>query len=53
MERLMLLIANYKLDTAPLVTHVLHGWDAAADSLQLMRSRDQSVIKPSTAGPHP
>lgn len=46
MERLLLLIANGKLDTAPLATHVLHGWDKLADSLELMRSRDQSVVKP-------
>lgn len=46
MERLLLLIANGKLDTAPLATHVLHGWDTVADSLELMRSRDQSLIKP-------
>jgi threonine dehydrogenase-like Zn-dependent dehydrogenase len=46
MERLLLLIENGKLDTAPLATHVLHGWDAVGDSLELMRSRDQSVIKP-------
>jgi isopropanol dehydrogenase (NADP+) len=45
MERL-LLIANGKLDTAPLATHVLHGWDELADSLELMRSRGQTVIKP-------
>jgi threonine dehydrogenase-like Zn-dependent dehydrogenase len=46
MERLLLMIANGKLDTAPLATHVLHGWDTLADSLELMRSRDQTVIKP-------
>jgi threonine dehydrogenase-like Zn-dependent dehydrogenase len=46
MERLLLLIANGKLDTAPLATHVLHGWDKVADSLDLMRFRDQSVVKP-------
>ena len=46
MERLLLLIANGKLDTAPLATHILHGWDTVADSLELMRTRDQSVIKP-------
>lgn len=46
MERLLLLIANGKLDTAPLATHVLHGWDKVADSLELMRSRDQTVVKP-------
>jgi threonine dehydrogenase-like Zn-dependent dehydrogenase len=46
MERLLLLIANGKLDTAALATHLLHGWDKVADSLELMRSRDQTVIKP-------
>ena len=46
MERLLLLIANGKLDTEPLATHVLHGWEKVADNLELMRSRDQTVIKP-------
>lgn len=46
MERLLLLIANGKLDTAPLATHILHGWDKVSVSLELMRSRDQTVIKP-------
>jgi threonine dehydrogenase-like Zn-dependent dehydrogenase len=46
MERLLLLIANGKLDTAPLATHFLHSWDKLADSLELIRSRDQTVIKP-------
>ncbi|MFF1257376.1 zinc-binding dehydrogenase [Streptomyces sp. NPDC058321] len=46
MERLLLLIQNGKLDTQPLATHVLHGWDSLAVSLDLMRSRDQSVVKP-------
>lgn len=46
MERLLLLIANGKLDTALLATHILHGWDKVSVSLELMRSRDQTVIKP-------
>lgn len=46
MERLLLMIANGKFDTAPMISHVLHGWDALGDSLELMRSRDQSVVKP-------
>jgi threonine dehydrogenase-like Zn-dependent dehydrogenase len=46
MERLLLLIQNGKLDTQPLATHVLHGWDNLAAGLELMRSRDQTVIKP-------
>ncbi|MFC9659505.1 hypothetical protein ACFVJ5_04655 [Nocardia sp. NPDC127606] len=46
MARLLLLIANGKLDTAPLATHVLHGWGKVGDSLELMRSCEQSVIKP-------
>jgi threonine dehydrogenase-like Zn-dependent dehydrogenase len=45
-ERLLLLIANQKLDPAPLVTHVLEGWDKLEDGLDLMRSADQTVIKP-------
>jgi hypothetical protein len=35
-----------KFLTAAQATHILHGWDKVADSLELMRSRDQSVIKP-------
>ncbi|MGW3285162.1 hypothetical protein ACWDR3_11010 [Streptomyces sp. NPDC001002] len=46
MERLWLLIANGKLDTQPLATHVLHGWDNLGKGLELMRSRDQTVVKP-------
>jgi threonine dehydrogenase-like Zn-dependent dehydrogenase len=46
MERLLLLIANGKLDTEPLASHVLHGWEKVVESLELMRSRDQTVIKP-------
>jgi threonine dehydrogenase-like Zn-dependent dehydrogenase len=46
LERLLLLIANGKLDTAPLVSHVLHGWDELEQGMELMRSRDETVIKP-------
>jgi threonine dehydrogenase-like Zn-dependent dehydrogenase len=46
MERLLQLVAHGKLDTAPLASHVLHGWDQVGVSLELMRSRDQSVVKP-------
>jgi isopropanol dehydrogenase (NADP+) len=45
-ERLLSLIEYGRLDPSPLVTHVLHGWDSVAEGLTLMRSRDQSVIKP-------
>jgi len=46
LERLLLLIQNKKLDTTPLVTHVLKGWDKLEEGLDLMRSRDETVIKP-------
>lgn len=46
LERALLLIENGKLDPAPLVTHVLHGWDKLEEGLALMRGRDPSVIKP-------
>jgi len=46
LERLLLLIQNGKLDTAPLVTHVLNGWDALEDGLALMRNHDETVVKP-------
>ena len=45
-ERLLLLIQNKKLDPAPLVTHVLHGWDKLEEGFDLMRSRDETVMKP-------
>ena len=45
-ERLLALIDNGKVDPAPLVTHVLEGWDELEDALDLMRSRDETVIKP-------
>lgn len=44
-ERLLLLIANKKLDPSPLVTHVLNGWDKLDEGLELMRSRNPDVIK--------
>jgi threonine dehydrogenase-like Zn-dependent dehydrogenase len=46
LERLLLMIANKKLDTAPLISHVLHGWDSLEEGIELMRSRDPAVIKP-------
>jgi threonine dehydrogenase-like Zn-dependent dehydrogenase len=45
-ERLLVLIDNGKVDPSPLVTHVLEGWDQLEDALDLMRSRDETVIKP-------
>lgn len=45
-ERLLSLIATGRLDTAPMATHVLHGWDALEEAIGLMRDRDPDVIKP-------
>ena len=45
-ERLLALVEYGRLDPAPLVTHVLHGWEAIEMGLELMRSRDPGVIKP-------
>jgi isopropanol dehydrogenase (NADP+) len=46
LERLLLLIANGKVDTAPLISHVLRGWENLEEGIRLMRARDTSVIKP-------
>lgn len=46
LERLLLLIQNGKLDTSPLATHQLKGWDKLEAGIDLMRNHDQSVIKP-------
>jgi threonine dehydrogenase-like Zn-dependent dehydrogenase len=45
-ERILVLIDKGKLDPSPLVSHVLEGWDKLEDALELMRSREESVIKP-------
>jgi threonine dehydrogenase-like Zn-dependent dehydrogenase len=45
-ERLLTLIAVGRLDTAPMATHILHGWDALEDGIALMRDRNPDVIKP-------
>jgi threonine dehydrogenase-like Zn-dependent dehydrogenase len=45
-ERLLSLIEYGRLDPSLLVTHVLDGWDSVPEGLDLMSSRDQSVIKP-------
>ncbi|MFC9905496.1 zinc-binding dehydrogenase [Rhodococcus sp. NPDC127593] len=44
--RLLVLIENGKIDTAPLVSHVLDEWSELENGMALMRSRDTSVIKP-------
>jgi threonine dehydrogenase-like Zn-dependent dehydrogenase len=46
LERLLLLIATRKLDTAPLATLVLHGWDKLEEGSDPVRSRYETVIKP-------
>ena len=45
-ERILRLIQVGRLDPTPLATPVLAGWDHLAEGFELMRSRDQSVIKP-------
>ena len=44
-ERLLLLVANGRVNPAPLVTHVLHGWDKLDEGLELMGSHNPEVIK--------
>lgn len=44
--RLLTLIQNRRLDTTPLVTHELTGWNQLERGLELMRNRDETVIKP-------
>ena len=45
-ERLLALVEYGRLDPAPLVTHVLHGWEAIEAGLALMQSGEPAVIKP-------
>ena len=44
-ERLLLLVANGRVNPAPLATHVLHGWDKLDEGLELMGSHNPEVIK--------
>jgi isopropanol dehydrogenase (NADP+) len=46
LERLLLLIANGRIDTAPIVSHVLQGWDEVETAIGLLRDRDPNVVKP-------
>jgi len=45
-ERLLAMLECGRFDTRPLVSHVLEGWDSLEQGIELMRSRDSSVIKP-------
>ncbi|WP_435110969.1 zinc-binding dehydrogenase [Nocardiopsis synnemataformans] len=44
--RILRLIEYGRLDPSPLVTHTFDGWSRLDDALDLMRSRDENVIKP-------
>jgi hypothetical protein len=37
---------TYERCRTPFVSHVLHGWDKLEEGLDLMRSQDETVIKP-------
>jgi isopropanol dehydrogenase (NADP+) len=45
-ERYLKLIEYKKLDTKPIATPVLHGWDQLEKGLELMQNRNPDVIKP-------
>lgn len=46
MERMLTLVRFGKLDTKPLATPILHGWESLEHGLELMAGRDPEVIKP-------
>lgn len=46
MEKMARLIANGKLDTKKLVTHVFHGFDKIEEALLLMKDKPRDLIKP-------
>ena len=46
MEKMARLIANGKLDTKKLVTHVFHGFDKIEEALLLMKDKPKDLIKP-------
>lgn len=46
MEKMSNLIANGKLDTKKLVTHVFHGFDKIEEALLLMKDKPRDLIKP-------
>jgi threonine dehydrogenase-like Zn-dependent dehydrogenase len=45
-SRLLRLIQVGRLDPAPLVSHVLEGWDQLESAIDLMRTQSDGVIKP-------
>ena len=46
MEKMASLIANKKLDTSKLVTHVFEGFDKIEEALMLMKNKPADLIKP-------
>ena len=46
MEKMAQLIANGKLDTRKLVTHIFHGFDKIEEALFLMKDKPRDLIKP-------
>ena len=46
MEKMASLIANKKLDTSKLVTHVFEGFDKIEEALMLMKDKPADLIKP-------
>jgi isopropanol dehydrogenase (NADP+) len=46
LERLLALVSIGRLDTSPLATHVLDGWESVDEAIDLLSRRDPGVIKP-------
>lgn len=45
LEKLLAMVSNGRFDPSILVSHKLHGMDKVVDALDLMSSRDQTVVK--------
>ncbi len=45
LERLLAMVANGRVDPSVVVTHKFHGLEKVTDALDLMASRDQSIMK--------
>ena len=46
MEKLAALMETGRLDTAPLITHVFHGFEKIEEALMLMKEKPADLIKP-------
>ena len=45
MERMVKMIQYGRVDPEPLITHVLHGIDHIPEALEMMRSKNQDIVK--------